>query len=99
LIQVGNLPVTVDSLALQRLFEAHGRVRSAMIARHSGVGRSTGVGFVEMESDDNALAAVAALNRHEQDGHEIWVCWDDRTANLIADRHQFFGPMNIPGDE
>jgi RNA recognition motif-containing protein len=99
LIQVGNLPVSVDSLVLQRMFEAHGVVRSAMIARHSGAGRSTGIGYIDMESEEGAAAAIAALNRREQGGNEIWVCWSENAANLAADRRRMFGPMNMTGEE
>ena len=51
LIQVGNLPDSVNGPALRRLFESHGAVRSGTINRHHETGESTGVGFVEMESD------------------------------------------------
>jgi RNA recognition motif-containing protein len=99
LIQIGNLPVSVDSLVLQRMFEAHGVVRSAMIARNSGAGQSTGIGYIEMESDEGAAAAIAALNRREQGGNEIWVCWGENAGNLAADRRRMFGPMNMPIEE
>jgi RNA recognition motif-containing protein len=70
LIQVGNSPDSVDNLILQRLFEVHGAVRSAMINRHFETGGSTGVGFVEMESNESGAAAIAALNHREHFG-----CW------------------------
>jgi RNA recognition motif-containing protein len=99
LIHVVNLSVSVDSLGLQRLFEAHGVVRSAMVAKHFETGRSTGVGFIEMESDESGTAAIAALNHREHDGRVLSVCWNESAKNQVADRQQMFGPMNMMGDE
>ncbi|HEX4056084.1 MAG TPA: RNA-binding protein [Tepidisphaeraceae bacterium] len=99
LIQVGNLPGSVDSLVLQQLFEVHGAVRSAMIARHFDTGSSTGVGFIEMASAEGAAAAIAALNRQEHYGRVLSVCWSEGSENQIADPQQMFGPMNMTSDE
>ena len=99
LIQVGNLSVSIDSLGLQRMFEAHGAVRSAMIAKHFVTGHSTGVGFIEMESDEGGTAAIAALNHREHDGRVLSVCWNESTKNQAADSQQMFGPMNMMGEE
>ena len=79
LIQVANLPDSVDSLALQRLFELHGDVRSAMVNRHFETGRSTGVGFVEMASEKGRAAAIMALHHREHSGHVLSVCRDGRS--------------------
>jgi RNA recognition motif-containing protein len=99
LIQVGNLSVSVDSLGLQRLFEAHGVVRSSMIAKHLEADHSTGVGFIEMESDESGTAAIAALNHREHDGRVLSVCWNESAKNPAAVSQQMFGPMNMMGDE
>ena len=99
LIQVGNLSDSIDSLALQQLFEEHGAVRSAMIARHFETGDSTGVGFIEMESEEDGAAAIAALNHREHCGRVLSVCWSESSKHGAADREQMFGPMNMTGDE
>ena len=99
IIQVGNLPDSVNSGALQRLFEVHGAVRSAMINRHFETGLSTGVGFVEMKSEEGGAAAIASLNHREHFGCMLSVCWSERSGIPAADRQQMFGPMNMMSDE
>jgi RNA recognition motif-containing protein len=98
-IQVGNLPDSIDGPGLLRLFQAHGAVRSADIARHLETGRSTGVGFVEMESEEEGAAAIAALNHQECFGRVLSVCRSDISNDEIADGQQIFGPMNMTGNE
>src|SRR6478672_9295526 len=61
-IQIGNLDESVEDRTLARLFARHGAVLDARVATHWETGRSTGVGFVEMESDDAGERAIAALN-------------------------------------
>jgi RNA recognition motif-containing protein len=94
LIQVGNLPDFVDSAVLRRLFEVHGAVRSSRINRHIGTGRSTGVGFIEMESQESAEAAIAAMNHVEQYGRMLSVCWSNSPNPIGAGQDQKFGSMN-----
>jgi RNA recognition motif-containing protein len=77
LIQVGNLPDSVDDVVLRRLFEPHGAVRSAAVNRHFGNGRSTGVGFIHMVSDEDGAAAIAALNHRAHLGRLLSVCWSE----------------------
>ncbi len=43
-------------------FSAHGTVQSAEINSDRETGRSKGFGFVEMGSEEEAQAAIAALN-------------------------------------
>src|SRR6188508_1245326 len=59
-LYVGNLSYQVDSSELEQLFGAHGTVVSAQIINDRDTGRSKGFGFVEMGSDEEAQAAVAA---------------------------------------
>ena len=72
-LYVGNLSYSVDSSALESLFSAHGTVESAEIISDRETGRSKGFGFVQMGSDEEAAAAIAALNGTEQDGRSITV--------------------------
>src|SRR3954465_5427846 len=58
---------------LQQLFETHGTVVSAQVIMDRDTGRSKGFGFVQMGSDQEAQAAIAALNGHEQDGRALTV--------------------------
>ena len=72
-LYVGNLSYTVDSSELEQLFGAHGQVVSAQIINDRDTGRSKGFGFVEMSSDQEATAAVAALNGQQHNGRALTV--------------------------
>ena len=70
---VGNLAYGVGSSDLEQLFSQHGTVESAEVISDRMTGRSKGFGFVEMSSDDEAKAAIEALNGHEQEGRALTV--------------------------
>jgi RNA recognition motif-containing protein len=53
---------------LNTLFANHGAVSSAKILKDKMNCRSKGFGFVEMEDDEAAKAAIAALNETEIQG-------------------------------
>jgi RNA recognition motif-containing protein len=72
-LYVGNLSYDVDSSALEQLFGAHGTVESSQIISDRDTGRSKGFGFVEMSSDAEAQAAIAALNGQEHSGRALTV--------------------------
>ena len=72
-LYVGNLAYGVTDSDLQQLFEAHGTVQSAQVIMDRDTGRSKGFGFVEMGSDQEAQAAVQALNGREVDGRALTV--------------------------
>ena len=72
-LYVGNLSYTVDSSELEQLFAAHGQVVSAQIINDRDTGRSKGFGFVEMATDQEATAAVAALNGQQHNGRALTV--------------------------
>src|SRR5580700_5830212 len=99
LIQIANLPDSIDSLVLQRLFESHGAVRSAMIARHLEKGCGTGVGFIEMETEESGWEAILALNQREHFGKVLSVCWSESSNDWAADRSRTLGPKNMMSDE
>jgi len=72
-IYVGNLSYNTTEAELESLFGAHGSVQSAQIISDKMTGRSKGFGFVEMSSDEEAQAAIAALNGQEIDGRTLTV--------------------------
>ena len=72
-LYVGNLAYTVTDQALEQLFAAHGTVQSAQVIMDRDTGRSKGFGFVEMSNDNEARAAIAALNLKEVDGRALTV--------------------------
>ena len=72
-VYVGNLGYDVTSSALEQMFTAHGTVESAKIVEDSMTGRSKGFGFVEMSTDQEARAAIEALNGQIRDGRTLKV--------------------------
>ncbi len=70
---VGNLPYGVTDNDLHNLFGQHGSVRSAQVIKDRDTGRSKGFGFVEMGSDAEAQAAIAALNGQQHGGRPLTV--------------------------
>ncbi len=72
-IYVGNLSYNTNEAGLNDLFQAHGKVVSAKIIMDRDTGKSKGFGFVEMDTDDEAKAAIAALNGADLDGRQIKV--------------------------
>lgn len=72
-LYVGNLPYSIRNSDLEEMFAVHGTVQSAQVIMDRDSGRSKGFGFVEMESDQDARAAIAALNGKEHDGRALTV--------------------------
>src|SRR3954468_15470588 len=72
-LYVGNMSYQVDSSTLEQMFSAHGTVESAEVIADRETGRSKGFGFVEMSTDAEAQAAIAALNGQEHDGRQLTV--------------------------
>jgi len=72
-LYVGNLSYDVDASALETLFKSHGTVESATVISDRDTGRSKGFGFVEMSSEGEAQAAIAALNGQDHGGRALTV--------------------------
>jgi RNA recognition motif-containing protein len=72
-LYVGNLGYGVTDSDLQRMFESHGTVESAQVIMDRDTGRSKGFGFVEMKTEQEAQAAIAAMNGKEADGRALTV--------------------------
>ena len=78
-IYVGNLTFNTSSGDLESLFGEHGSVQKAQVITDRDTGRSRGFGFVEMSSDDEANAAIEALNGKDVDGRQL-------TVNMAKER-------------
>ena len=72
-LYVGNLSYDVSSSDLEAMLAAHGTVLSAEVISDRMTGRSKGFGFVEMESDSEADAAIEALNGQSNGGRTLTV--------------------------
>jgi len=72
-LYVGNLSYDVSEAELRELFAAFGTVQSAQVIVDRDTGRSKGFGFVEMGSDQEAIAAVDGLNGRMSGGRALTV--------------------------
>ena len=70
---VGGLPWATTDARLSEVFSQYGSVASAQVITDRATGRSKGFGFVEMSSDEEANAAMQALNGFDLDGRKIIV--------------------------
>lgn len=72
-IFVGNLSYSTTEDMVRSLVSAHGVVDSVNLITDRDTGRSRGFCFVEMPNDQEAKAAIAALDGTELDGRTIKV--------------------------
>ncbi|MGE5399514.1 MAG: RNA recognition motif domain-containing protein [Ignavibacteriales bacterium] len=70
---VGSLPWAVNDESLKSTFESYGTVVSAKVITDRQTGKSRGFGFVEMENESDANAAIKALNGSQLNGRSIIV--------------------------
>jgi cold-inducible RNA-binding protein len=70
-IYVGNLSFDTTDSTLRTLFSAYGTISSATVLSDRETGRSRGFGFVEMENDSEAMAAIQGLNGKAVDGRNL----------------------------
>ncbi len=72
-IYVGNLAYATTDEDLRGFFAAYGTVSSARVCVDRMTGRSKGFGFVEMPNNEEAQAAITAMNGREVDGRALRV--------------------------
>lgn len=72
-LYVGNLSYDVNDADLNQLFAQNGSVTSAQVVMDKMTSRSKGFGFVEMATDEEAQAAIAALNGKDFGGRALKV--------------------------
>ncbi len=72
-LYVGNLTYKVNETDLEGLFSQFGTVQSAQIIQDRETGRSKGFGFVEMDTEAQAQAAIQGLHDQEHDGRRLTV--------------------------
>ncbi len=70
-IYVGNLAYATTDSSLEEAFGAHGTVERAQVVIDRNSGRSRGFGFVEMPNDEEAKAAIEAMNGSDMDGRAL----------------------------
>ena len=72
-LYVGNLPYSFGDEDMQQAFSQYGTVGSAKVMMDRDTGRSKGFGFVEMNSEAEAQAAIAGLNGQQHGGRGLVV--------------------------
>jgi len=70
-IFVGNLAFGTSEDELRSAFENHGTVNRVSIMMDRETGRSRGFAFVEMANDEEAAAAIAAVNGSSVGGRAL----------------------------
>lgn len=72
-LYIGNISPGADQASLSALFSVFGKVKRAYLITDPKTGLSKGFGFVEMSSDVEAQAAIAALDGKKCDGYTVKV--------------------------
>lgn len=72
-LYVGGLSLSTTSDGLRAHFAPHGTVNSAVVVTERDTQQSRGFGFVEMSTEAEAEAAIAALNQKPLDGMSLTV--------------------------
>jgi RNA recognition motif-containing protein len=72
-VYVGNLSRQTTEQELEAAFATFGRVDDVKIISDRFTGESRGFGFVEMQNDQEALAAINGLNGKELGGRVLTV--------------------------
>jgi len=72
-IYVGKISSDVSEEDVRKAFEVYGRVASVSMKHDQSTEESSGCAFVEMPSDQEALAAISALSESNLKGCTIQV--------------------------
>lgn len=72
-LYVGNLSFSATEQTLRQAFAAHGDVTDVHVVIDRMTGQSRGFGFVTMGSQNEASAAMGALNGADLDGRTLKV--------------------------
>ena len=70
-IFIANLDWEINSIDLSSTFSRFGKVTYAHVVFDRHTKKSKGYGYVEMESADDAIAAIQALNGMEINGRKL----------------------------
>jgi|KBSMisStaDraftv2_1062788.scaffolds.fasta_scaffold2687766_1 RNA recognition motif-containing protein len=91
-IYVGNLIRSVTEEQLRDLFGAYGEVASVRIIKDRETGMVRGFAFVEMKNNDEAQAAIDALNGQDFEGRTMRVNEAQEREQRAPRRTSFGGP-------
>jgi len=72
-LYVGNLAFALSENDLKNAFEEFGQVESVQIIIDRDTGRSKGFGFIEMSNNEEAKAAISAMDGKDLEGRPLRV--------------------------
>jgi cold-inducible RNA-binding protein len=84
---IGGLSWGTDDKSLRNKFSEFGNVEDAIVVKDRETGRSRGFGFVTLSTDEEADAALSAMNDQEFEGRTIRV---DRASERSAEPRSSF---------
>jgi RNA recognition motif-containing protein len=88
-IYVGNLPYSVTDTDLRESFLRFGEVSQVNLIADKFTGQSKGFGFVEMDNNAQADAAIKGLNGSDMKGRNITVNQAKPRAERTSHRPRF----------
>ena len=92
---IGNIAYATSEETLREFFEEFGPLRSVKIATDRETGRSRGFGFIEIDDDAQARAAIETRNGQNLDGKQLVVNEarprEDRPRQGGGNRNRSFG--------
>ena len=95
-LYVGNLSYTVTSDELRKLFAEAGTVVDAVVISFKDTGRSKGFGFVEMETEEAAKAAIEKFNGSDMGGRKIIVSEARAQESSVSGVAPAASPVSAP---
>jgi RNA recognition motif-containing protein len=70
---IGNLPHSYNEEKVREIFATHGEISKVAVPTDRYTNAPRGFAFVEMPNDEEAKAAIGAVNGTEHDGRELKV--------------------------
>lgn len=95
---VGNLSQSANGPALVKLFSPFGNVKWADVAMDPESGHCRGFGFVQMQSEDQARRAAAALRGRMHDGRRMFISVA-KPRGAAAQKTSPAGPPRTPSSQ
>jgi RNA recognition motif-containing protein len=88
-VYVGNMNYATTEQSLRALFAQYGDVSAVNVISDRYTGQAKGFAFIEMDNDDAATAAIAALNGQVFEGRQLRV-----NEAIERPRREFSGPRD-----
>lgn len=93
-LYVGNLP-SATAPELESLLSRFGVVRFAAVVPGAGAAPGDGFGVVEMQTEQEAVAAIRTLDGFEVRGRPLTVRWATPPEQTACGHPPMFGAMNM----